>query len=371
MSWRDFVRERAWERRDHLGRAAWLGLYPLSFAFRAAAGLRSFAYWSRIAPIRRAPIPVVSVGNVTVGGTGKTPLALWIARSLGERGSRVALVSRGYGGSASGVTTVFDGGTLLADPSEVGDEPVMMAKSFDGVIITSARRIDGVRRAAELGCEVAVLDDGFQHRALARDFDIVVHDGTDGPLLPAGPMRERLSAMCRADAVVLTPSAADRPLAVDGAKIFRMTMELTGLVESVEGVWQERTRGCLAGKRVIAVVGIANPERFYQTIHGWDATIEDVYAFADHHVYTRSDWQEISRRSQECDLVVTTEKDLVKLEAFPFARGKLMALRVEPRLDDGARLLSMIEESTVLRGVASASALGYQGSRKESVDGDQ
>ena len=366
-----FVRDRVWKPRDWVGRVARIGLYPLSMLFRAATGLRSFAYWARLVPIRRGPIPVVSVGNLTVGGTGKTPLTLWIARRLGERGLRVAIVSRGYGGTARGVSIVSEGSGPLATPDEVGDEPVMMAKAFDGVVITSPRRIDGVCRAAALGCEIVVLDDGFQHRALARDFDIVVHDGTDSALLPVGPMREGLAAMQRADAVVLTPSASADGLRVGEASVFHMTTELTGLVESVEGVWQERTRGCLAGKRVVAVVGIANPERFYETLHGWDATIEDVYPFPDHHVYTRSDWQEISRRSQGCDLVVTTEKDLVKLEAFPFARGKLMALRVEPNIEEADRLLSMIEQDTLLHGVASDAGLGYQEPREEPLDGDQ
>jgi tetraacyldisaccharide 4'-kinase len=305
-----------------------------------------------------------------VGGTGKTPLTLWLARALEQRGARVGVVSRGYGGSAKGVTVVSSPDGRLLGPEEVGDEPAMMARAFDGVVITSPRRIDGVNRAAELGCEVAILDDGFQHRALARDFDIVVYDGTNGAMLPAGPMREGRGALKRADAVILTASAPPEAASQISQPSFRMTVELNALVESVGGEWQERPCGHLAGKRVVAVTGIANPQRVYEVIDSWDAEIVDVFSFADHHVYTREDWQRISRRSQDCDLIVTTEKDLIKLESFPFARGMMMALRIEPRVEGGERLLAMIEAKTVLRGVASADGLGYALAREETGNAD-
>jgi len=340
-----FVRDRAWTRRDPWANLVAVGLRPLSWLFRAGVGARSLAYRSGLASPRRAPIAVVSVGNLSVGGTGKTPFTLWLARRLCGRGWRPAIVSRGYGGSSAGVTVVSEGAGPILDAAVVGDEPAMMARSFDGVVVTARQRIDGVRRAAELGCDVALLDDGFQHRGLARDFDIVLYDGLRGALLPAGPLREGPRALRRADAVVLTPAAGDFAESMGGdVPVFRMTTELTELVESVGGEWQARSPGCLAGKRVVAVVGIAHPERFYDSIRSWDATIEEIFEYPDHHPYTRADWQEVSRRSQDCDLLVTTEKDLVKLQAFPFARGKLMALRVEPRLDDADRMLALIEE---------------------------
>ncbi len=371
MSAASFVRDRAWKRSDPVARLSMLVLLPLSWLFRALVGLRNFAYWSRLAPVRRASIPVVSVGNLTVGGTGKTPVALWLGRELEARGVRVGLVSRGYGGSASGVTVVSKGDGLLAGPDVVGDEPAMLARGFSGVVVTAARRIDGVNQAADLGCELAILDDGFQHRALARDFDIVVFDGTRGSMLPAGPLREGRRALKRADAVILTPAADAAAAAQIAQPTFRMTNELISLIESVQGEWHERPCGHLAGKRVVTVTGIANPERFYEVISHWDAEVVEAFEFADHHVYTREDWQEISRRSQDCDLLVTTEKDLVKLDAFPFARGMMMALRVRPRVEDGERLIAMIEAQTVLRGVASDDALGYGLAREESGNVDQ
>jgi tetraacyldisaccharide 4'-kinase len=342
-----FVRERVWTRRGLGGWLAYAALRPCSEIFRLAVALRSAAYGSGLLHTQRADLCVISVGNLTVGGTGKTPLALWLARRLAESGRRVALLSRGYGGSRRGLTVVSTEGRPLVGPDEVGDEPVMLAKCFGGPVITAPRRRDAAAEAVRLGCTVAVLDDGFQHRALGRDFDIVLYDGRRGPLLPAGPLREGPRALRRADALVLTGAAAaaapPRELP-DGVPTFRMTAELGALVESAGGVWQTHPPGRLAGKRVITVVGIAEPQRFYELVQRWDAQIEEVFEFPDHHRYTHADWQKIGRRSQECDLVVTTEKDLVKLEAFPFAVGKLVALRVEPVIDRAAELLAAVAE---------------------------
>jgi tetraacyldisaccharide 4'-kinase len=190
-------------------------------------------------------------------------------------------------------------------------------------------------------------------------------------MLPAGPMREGRGALKRADAVILTPSAPPEAASQISQPTFRMTVELTTLIESVGGEWHERPCGHLAGKRVVAVTGIANPQRVYELIDHWDAEIIDVFSFPDHHVYTREDWQRISRRSQDCDAIVTTEKDLVKLESFPFARGMMMALRIEPRVEGGERLIAMIEAKTVLRGVASVDGLGYALAREETGNADQ
>jgi len=342
-----FVRERVWARRGFAGCLAYAALRPLSEVFRCGVALRSVAYRSGLLRAHRAGLTVISVGNLTVGGTGKTPLALWLARRLGERGLRVAVLSRGYGGSRRGVTVVSTDGRPLVGADEAGDEAVMMAKSFSGPIITAARRRDAAAEAVRLGCTVAVLDDGFQHRSLARDFDVVLFDGRSGPLLPSGALREGPRALRRADAVVLAGAALGgglpRALA-KGVPTYRMTIELSALIESSGGVWHTRPAGWLAGKRVIAVAGIAEPQRFYHLVQQWDAQIEEVFEFPDHHRYSHSDWQKIGRRSQECDLVVTTEKDLVKLEAFPFAVGKLVALRIEPALDRAGELLDAIAQ---------------------------
>lgn len=243
------------------------------------------------------------------------------------------------------MTVVSRGDGPEVGPEQVGDEAVMLAKSFAGPVITAPRRIDGAAAAVALGCEIVVLDDGFQHRAIARTFDLVLVDGRRGPLLPAGPLREPLAALRRADAVVLVDrddsDAAAPPLGL-ALPTFRMRLDAVALVESVERRWRERPIGQLAARRVIAVTGVARPEGFYAMLRRWEAVVQEVFEYPDHHRYSREDWQQIARRGHDADLIVTTEKDLVKLEAFPFATGKLVALRIAPQVQRAEDLISAI-----------------------------
>jgi tetraacyldisaccharide 4'-kinase len=339
------MREAVWPRRGLRGWVESVALRPLSAAFAVGVGLRGAGYRYGLLRTRRAPLPVVSVGNLTVGGTGKTPVALWLAAGLRERGARPAIVSRGYGGTARGPTVVSRGAGPEVGPEIAGDEPVMMAKSFPGPVVVSRRRIEGATLAADLGADVVVLDDGFQHRAIARDFDLVLLDGRRGALLPAGPFREPLRAARRADALLLLGrDEQDVVVAPDGVRVaaYRAHLEAAAVVESVAGVWHTHAMGRLAGRRVIAVTGIARPEPFYALLRRWDATIDEVFEYPDHHRYTTEQWHRIARRGHDVDLIVTTEKDLVKLEAFPFATGKLVALRIAPRVAHGAALFDDI-----------------------------
>jgi tetraacyldisaccharide 4'-kinase len=357
------VRDRVWLRRGLSGQLGYLALRPLSGLFGVGVELRGLGYRVGVLRVRHAPIPVVSVGNLAVGGTGKTPVTLWLARALAGRGLRVGVVSRGYGGTARGVTIVSRGSGPEVSPDQVGDEPVMMAKSFAGPVITAARRIDGAVAAAELGCELIVLDDGFQHRAIARAFDLVLVDARRGPLLPAGPLREPLRAVRRADAVGLVArdeGEAPVPLAGD-VPVHRMRFEPVALVESIAGRWRERPIGQLAARRVVAVVGVARPESFYSLLRRWEAVIDEVFEYPDHHRYTREDWQRIARRGHSADFIVTTEKDLVKLEAFPFATEKLVALRIAPQVERADELIEAILAKTGLRA----------GAMEDKRDGDQ
>jgi len=334
-----------WERRGAAGQAGALALRPLSGLFGLGVGLRGIGYRLGVLRAHRAPVPVVSIGNLAVGGTGKTPMTLWLAAALAARGARPAIVSRGYGGSARAVTIVSRGQGPEVGPEIAGDEPVMLAKLFPGPVVTAPRRVDGAAAAAALGADLVVLDDGFQHRALARDFDVVLLDARRGPLLPAGPLREPLRALRRADAVVLMArDDHEPPPTPPGLRVpaFVARLDAIGLVESVGGHWRSRSMGDLAGRRVVAVSGVARPESFYAVLQRWEAVIEEVFEFSDHHRYTREDWQRIARRGHDVDLVVTTEKDLVKLEAFPFATGKLVALRIAPAVENANSLLDAI-----------------------------
>jgi tetraacyldisaccharide 4'-kinase len=341
----DLVRDRVWLRRGVGGQLGYLALRPLSALFGLGVGVRGLGYRVGVLRARRAPIPVVSVGNLAVGGTGKTPVTLWLGQMLAAHGARPAIVSRGYGGTARGVTVVSRGDGPEVGPELVGDEPVMMAKSFAGPVITAARRIDAARTAAGLGCDVVVLDDGFQHRAVARAFDLVLVDARRGPLLPAGPLREPLAALRRADALLLVErdagDGAAPPLEL-ARPAFRMRLDAVGLVESVERRWRARPLVDIANRRVVAVAGVARPEAFYAMLRRWEATIAEVFEYPDHHRYTIEDWHRIARGGHSADLIVTTEKDLVKLEAFPFATGKLVALRIAPQVERADELIAVI-----------------------------
>jgi len=355
MSLAERVRDTVWPRRGVAGQLGYLALRPLSSVFGLGVGLRGLGYRIGVLRTRRAAMPVVSVGNLAVGGTGKTPVTLWLARTLAARGLHAGILSRGYGGSARGVTVVSRGDGPEVGPDQVGDEPVMLAKSFTGPVIAAARRIDGAAAAAQLGCQVLVLDDGFQHRAIARAFDLVLVDGRRGPLLPAGPLREPLAALRRADAVVLVERDEGETVAVAPAldvarPTFRMHLEAVGLVESVERRWRERPIGQLGSRRVVAVTGVARPESFYALLRRWEAVTTEVFEFPDHHHYTQEDWQQIARVGHNADLIVTTEKDLVKLEAFPFATGKLVALRIAPQVERAEELIAAILATTGLQG---------------------
>jgi tetraacyldisaccharide 4'-kinase len=347
--------ETIWNRRGLQGWAAWLALQPASALFGVGVGMRNLSYRLGILRTHRAGIPVVSVGNLSVGGTGKTPLTLWLADRLMATGITVGIVLRGYAGSARGVTVVSQGAGPEVSVDAVGDEPVMLAKCFRGPIVTARHRIDAARRAQELGCRLIVLDDGFQHRALARDFDLVLVDDRAHTLLPAGPMREGRGALKRAHAIAWVRRFADEhapAMQGQGAHMtqpmFAVRFAACALVESQAGVWHELPIQRLSGRRVATVAGIANPGRFYATVREWEAQIHEVFEFPDHYRYRPADWQHISRQTHDVDLIVTTEKDLVKLETFPFARGKLVALRIRPEIDGADALVRLIMERTGL-----------------------
>jgi tetraacyldisaccharide 4'-kinase len=200
---------------------------------------------------------------------------------------------------------------------------------------------------------VLVLDDGFQHLSLHRDFDLVClrpwATGADR-VLPAGRLREPPAALGRADAVLLSGGGCGKPpprfeRRLAAIPVYRGRLRATGLVTPGGGGWQERPIGILAARSALGVSGVADPQSFHRTLREWEARVEDFLEFPDHHVYTPEDWKTIASRSRGVDLVVTTEKDLVKLERFPFARDKLVAVRVSMDIIEGERLLESVVEA--------------------------
>lgn len=347
MSLAEFARHRVWPRRGALGALLWLLLWPASILFRLGVAVRRATYRFGIVRPRRADIPVVSVGNLTVGGVGKTPFALWLAEELMARGWRPAIVLRGHGGSAAGPTLVGRGGQALTTVAIAGDEAVMLAKRFAGLVVAAHEKLAGVALAHAEGCDVAVLDDGFQHFRLARECDVVLVGEGGGSLLPAGPGREPPAALRRAHVVVAVEKAAGGeapptlPRRLD-APVFRARLRASALVESERGVWRTHPIGQVAGRRVAVVSAIGDPVAFQREVGSWEAEIHEIVALDDHHAYTVEDWRRIASRTRLLDLVLTTEKDLVKLEQFPFERGKLLALRLTPEIERGEELVDLV-----------------------------
>jgi tetraacyldisaccharide 4'-kinase len=346
-----------------------LPLRPLSFAYRIGLKFRN-AWWRMAA--RSPGVRTISVGNLTVGGNGKTPFTLFLAARLQARGLTVGIVSRGFGRrSIKGepAAVVSDGREIKLSAQDAGDEPLMMAKLFRGPIVVARRRVDGIKLLRQIANpDVVLLDDGFQHRALKRDVDLVMigreRGFGNGRLLPSGPMREPLKAIRRADAaIVISGGDQQRPSAISKRQmkkisripVLHATLRPHALVKIEKGAWVEVPVG-LAGRRVLAVSGLANPAGFYAMLHEIDADLVGVLEYPDHHDYSGADWQTIVSAGRDADMILTTEKDLVKLEKFPFVRDSLYALRLEVVMsaEDAARL------DTIVMGEAPQAAVAAQ-----------
>lgn len=302
-----------------------LALYPLSLLYGAVTALRRRLYRAGVFAATRLPVPVIVVGNLTVGGAGKTPLVLALVDWLRRQGHHPGLLSRGYGGRARVPMPV----AADSDPALVGDEPVLLARRAAGPVWIGRSRAEAGRCLLTRHPEVDVLiaDDGLQHLALARDLEIVVVDGRrafgNGRLLPAGPLREPLSRLAGVAAVVV--NGAEIPALP--APAFRMTLRgetFVNLRDSARRV----DAGHFRGRRVHALAGIGDPARFFEHLRGLGLDVE-AHAFADHHPYTPADLP--------AGTVLMTEKDAVKCAAF--ARPDDWFLAVDAEVEAGLNTL--------------------------------
>jgi tetraacyldisaccharide 4'-kinase len=292
-------------------------------------------------------VPVVSIGNLAVGGAGKTPVAIAVARRLAARGRRVAVLSRGYGATRRDARVVADGAQVLLGAAEGGDEPVLVARRLGVPVLCGPRRAELARAAVEEHrADALLLDDGFQHRALARDLDVVVLDAMNpfgnGRLLPAGPNREPRAALRRAGLVWLSRAdqaepaarAALRALAVDATR--RAPVESRHApVEVVDGTLARGLGvGALRGRRVLLLAGIARPAGFRRTLAGLGAELGAEAIFPDHHPFTEGELGRVLREAEtaRCELVVTTEKDAVRLPPGAAADPRVCAVRIEAEI---------------------------------------
>jgi tetraacyldisaccharide 4'-kinase len=320
-------------------------LAPIGALFGAAAAARARSYRNGLLPRVRLAGPVISVGNLSVGGSGKTPVVAWIAASLRDAGLPVAVLSRGYGGAFQGEALVVgDGSGVLAGADEAGDEPVMLARGLPGVVVAVGPRRDRVGRAVEarFGRRVHVLDDGFQHLRLERDLDVVCVDAADlrDRCLPAGRLREFPSALARADVVLLSGSHAVLETALAGrVALYRLSRRVAGCA-SLDGGAAPLPR------RAVLLAAIARPERFATDAAASGVEVVGERFHADHHRFSEAEIAAAlaAARAAGAEAVLTTAKDAVRLP--PTARASpIRVMRIEPVIEPAdalrARLLDV------------------------------
>lgn len=304
---------------------------PAAGVYGLLAGLRNRLFDDGVLPSRRAGCRVISVGNLTVGGAGKTPMVVWLAEFLKSEGWRVAVASRGYGGTCGRrLCVVSDGSRIVADMRLSGDEPQLLARRLAQVpILCSAHRSRAVAAAVErFGTQAVILDDGFQHRQLARDLDLVLLDARspfgNGWLFPRGPLREIPPALRRAQALILSRFDGSPPAEAHREELARRWPEKTivtaayrplRLFEALTGT--ERPLGFLSGVRAAAFAGIAKPEAFFRTLEDLGARLVYSCALPDHHPLSPELLSNLVDRAaaKEPELWFTTEKDWVRLPA--------------------------------------------------------
>ncbi|WP_312273289.1 tetraacyldisaccharide 4'-kinase [Pseudescherichia sp.] len=297
----------------------WLLLLPLSWLYGLVSGAIRLCYRLGIKKAWRAPVPVVVVGNLTAGGNGKTPVVIWLVEQLRQRGVRVGVVSRGYGGKADSYPLVLDPQTTT---EQAGDEPVLIYQRTGAPVAVSPVRSDAVKALlATHDLQLIVTDDGLQHYRLARDKEIVVIDGVrrfgNGWWLPAGPMRERASRLRSVDAVI-TNGGETR------AEEIPMRLQ-PGLAVNLKSGERRPVDELPA---VVAMAGIGHPPRFFQTLADCGAAVENTVALADHQALSYS---QVSGFIQPGQTLVMTEKDAVKCRAF--ADESWWYLPVDARLE--------------------------------------
>ncbi len=318
--------QRQWFEQRRLSPALWL-LLPLAWLFALLAWVNR-----RRARPERLPVPVVVVGNITVGGAGKTPLTLWLAQQLAARGWHPGIVSRGYGGNATTPRPVTRASAAVA----VGDEPLLLARRSGAPVWVGRRRVAAGRALLNAHPEVDLLlcDDGLQHHALARDVELAVFDGRgagNGWRLPVGPLREPLSRLAAVDAVICNGTPDSR--IPSGVPAFDMVLR-AGEFYSLADPGRHCGAAALAGRKLYALAGIGDPRRFFRTLEGLGLACE-AHPFPDHHAYCAADLA-FARDG----ILLMTEKDAVKCAGL--TTGDAWVLPVEADL--APALIDLVEE---------------------------
>lgn len=342
---------------------------PLGWIVDGCSRIRNACYDHGLLSQREPILPVISVGNLTLGGTNKTPFVAFVVTALRETGLRVGIVSRGYSGTAAGVAVISGG---KGKRSEVGDEPLLLSASFPSVpVAVAVDRMAAVAALAEEGCDIVVADDAFQHRKMDRDLDIVLVDATcpfgNGRLFPAGVLRERPAALRRADLVVLTKTDLVEPPALDAIKrrvrryvpeerLFCSRLEFAG--------WKQWGGDSHAaphlGTPVWVFSAIGSPDSFQTTLERRGVRIAGTTFFRDHHRYTAWDLRSLERSAGNagCGALVCTEKDLFNLPGDLRLSFPLWYPRVQATAEDEGRFLKQALQQLRPRYIVASNGYG-------------
>ena len=328
-------------------------LPPLSVLYGAVTRVRLSLYRRGTLPSFKLDRPVISVGNITTGGTGKTPLVEWVARTVAASGKKVCILTRGYGrDNPDRRVVVSDGKTVFASPSEAGDEPFLLATNLLGIaaVIADADRVAAGRHAiARFDTDCFILDDGFQHLRLERNLNIVTIDATNpwggGHLLPYGRLREPLSSLSRADCVVITRAdqSTDVPVLDEKVRLLTGNAPLFHLRMRVMRVKKLNNAPEMIEPPLAAFCAIGNPRSFFNQL---EHEVVFQKAFPDHHRYTRRDIDSLIDDAKRAGArsLVTTAKDAVKLQSIPFS-FPCYVLEIEPQIENETELVQMILNS--------------------------
>ena len=330
-------------------------LFPLALFYWATIFWRNILYNYKFFVSRKLPTKIISIGNITTGGTGKTPAVIYLAKNLQEKGKSVGILSRGYGRKTAGTQLVTDGKNIVDDWRNFGDEATLMAQKLKGVpiVVDENRYRGGLFLIDKFKPDIIILDDGFQHRSLERNCDIVLLNSQDQPadhkMIPYGNLREPCKYLNRADVLILTKTNLTepslylkhltknlKPPKINSHLYFNKTV--TNAVKSV----------CLdENTPVVAVSGIADTAGFHKTLEAAGINICETIVFLDHHDYLQKDISVILEKAEKCnvDIIVTTEKDMVKLKNYNFDGVELFSLAIQFQIEKTAekKLFNIID----------------------------
>ncbi len=314
-----------------------VALLPFAFVYGVLTELRNLLYDLKLLPVYQAQIPVISVGNLTAGGSGKTPFTMFLIRELRGRFKRIAVVSRGYRRNSKGFKLVSQDGHLLIDVWEAGDEPYLIARRFPEVLVAVAekRRVALEWIVQNQAADLVILDDAFQHRSVARTVDIVLFKKSHAPffVLPVGRLREMPYRIKRASFVVSEPEL--RIPFVDSARLWQNRIYLEGWLNAQ--LQKTYSIEDLKGKRAIAFAGIASPQRFFESVQKTGVQLVRTFSFSDHYRFSPPDLKKLTETCKKEDVkyLLCTEKDMVKVASFAkdVFDGDVQLLALDYRLE--------------------------------------